>query len=405
MQRLKVALVGLGSVAQRGILPHLACADAQEHIETVACVDPIPGRATATAERFGWHEAYDSYDEMLAHADVEAVLLATPIPLHFPQAKQALLAGKHVYVQKTMTMTSAEATELIELAAQQHRYLIASPGQMLRPVYRLAHDLLKAGVLGRIYWAFTATSGLGHETEQFRQGADVLTNVDPTWYYQKGGGPMYDMAVYSLHLITGLLGEAKRVTALSGIGLPERAWKDKTIPVEMDDNTIALLDFNDNTFATVGGHNSVAPPGVGFSQVWISGTTGSMQLSTQKMTLVLREHHPSVSLLENQEGITVHWISPAPNRGEVTVEVNQPLPHVSDIHTQIPEHHVYADIMHFVDVITRKVTPVATPEHARHVIDIIESAYRSAQTDQVQQLTTTFTWSPTPTYYQQGAHA
>ena len=62
MHRVKAALAGLGSVSQRGILPQLACADAQERVDTIACVHPVPGRAEETARKFGWREAYTDYD-------------------------------------------------------------------------------------------------------------------------------------------------------------------------------------------------------------------------------------------------------------------------------------------------------------------------------------------------------
>jgi predicted dehydrogenase len=66
------------------------------------------------------------------------------------------------------------------------------------------------------------------------------------------------------------------------------------------------------------------------------------------------------------------------------------LPHVVGPHRTIEEAHVYEDIMQLVDWVREdKPTPV-TAEHARHVIDIFESAYRSAETGQTQQLTTTF---------------
>src|SRR5688572_25748863 len=83
--KVRVALAGLGSVSQRGILPHLAQADALERVELVACCDVVPGRAVETARRFGWAQPYEDYDEMLAQGDVDAVLLATPIPAHFDQ--------------------------------------------------------------------------------------------------------------------------------------------------------------------------------------------------------------------------------------------------------------------------------------------------------------------------------
>src|SRR5688500_4747718 len=108
-RKVRLALAGLGSVSQRGILPHLAQADALERVELVACCDVVPGRAQETAKRFGWQLPFEDYGDMLARADVDAVLIATPIPAHFEQSMQAQELGRHVYVQKARSTALAEA--------------------------------------------------------------------------------------------------------------------------------------------------------------------------------------------------------------------------------------------------------------------------------------------------------
>jgi predicted dehydrogenase len=66
------------------------------------------------------------------------------------------------------------------------------------------------------------------------------------------------------------------------------------------------------------------------------------------------------------------------------------LPHVTGVHREIEEQHVFEDVMQLVDWVRAGTPSIATAEHARHVIDIIESAYRAARTGQTQQLSTTF---------------
>ncbi len=395
MRRIKVALAGLGSVAQRGILPHLACADAQERVETVACVDPVPGRAEETAKKFGWAHAYTDYDKMLREADVEAVLLATPIPLHHPQTMAALAAGKHVYVQKAMTTTLAEADDVVESADKHGLTLVASPGQMLRPGFQAVRRLLQRGAIGKLYWIFSDTAGGGHEYEGFRTGDDVLSNVNPTWYYRPGGGPVYDMAVYSLHALTGILGPVKQVAGMSGIGLPFRQWKDERIEVQMDDNTVLLLDFGDNAFAMVGGHNSMSPPAVGFGRIWFSGTDGSIDVGGRRaLEVATRKSLTSEQLggleIDTDEDTPAASGGAVSRPGAVRVRVPGHLPHVVGEHEQIQESHVYADIMHLVDCLTEGRAPVASGAHARHVVELIEAGYRSAKTGQTQTLRTRF---------------
>lgn len=376
-RKVKVALSGLGSVSQRGVLPHLAQSDALEHVELVACCDVVAERAEQTAKVFGWKEWYTDYDEMIAKADVEAVLLAGPIPVHYPQAMTALRAGKHVYVQKAMTTTLAEANDVVGEAERRRLKLVASPGQMLNPVFQKIKSSIKEGAIGKVYWVFSSTVGGGHENESIRAGSGALAEINPTWYYKKGGGPVYDMTVYVLHAITGILGPVKTVTALSGIGLKERTWRDVVIPVEMDDNTILLLDFGDSTFGVATGQNCSGAPAIGFGRMVFFGTNGTIDTGRPGAGLEISSQTALSGLL----GFT---------GGSYVVQARRDLPHVVGAHPSIPESHVYADIMHLVDCIVDGQKPVPSGEHARHVVEVIEKGYLSAQTGQHQEIVSTF---------------
>ena len=167
----------------------------------------------------------------------------------------ALRAGKHVYVQKTMATTYAEAREMVETARERDLTLVAAPGQMLAPAMQAMKQLVSSGALGDVYWAWGSTGGWYHD-EPTRRGEGALGAVDPTWYYRAAGGPLRDVTVYVLHSLTGVLGPAERVTAMSGIRNPMRQWREKRIPVEVDDNSLLLLDFGESTFAMAGGHAS-----------------------------------------------------------------------------------------------------------------------------------------------------
>src|SRR6478752_1315559 len=112
----RLGVVGAGAIAQRGILPHLSQPDVHDRIILQAICDPVEGRAAAAAAKFGVRHAFSSYDDLLAHGDLDAVTIASPIGLHYQQGRQALEAGKHVHFNKTMTTTVDQATELIALA-------------------------------------------------------------------------------------------------------------------------------------------------------------------------------------------------------------------------------------------------------------------------------------------------
>ncbi len=369
-ERLGVGVVGAGSIGIRGALRHLSLADVQDRVYLAAVCDPVPGRAKAAAEAYGVARAYETFEEMLGDDAVDAVTLCSPIGLHYEQGLAAIRAGKHVHFNKTMTTTTAEATHLIEEASRRGVELVASPGQMLRPSNRAIRRLIQEGAIGRISWAATgAAFGAYHEHETVRQGDDVLSNVNPAWYWKKpGGGPMYDMTVYGLHSLTGVLGPAKRVTGFSGTAIKERHFRGTTYLCDADDNTVLLLDFGNDLYAFV--HGTFAGMVTRFGAPSYFGEKGSIEGD-----MLNGEPIP-------YEGRDVAASSPI---GETAL-----LPHVTGAHRELEEAHVFEDVMQLVDRVLYGTPSVATAEHARHVIEIIEAGYRAAETGQVQELKTTF---------------
>lgn len=374
MSIVRIGLAGCGSVSQRGLLPHLAAEDIHPWAKLAAVMDVVPGRAEASKQKFGAEMAFESYDEMLA-SDIDAVVLASPIGLHYEQAMKAIEAGKHLHLNKTMTTTKAEADQVIAAAEKKGLVVVASPGNGLHPSNTRIREIVQSGELGQIYYAEIGTSGGGHEFEQFRTGNDVLSNVNPTWYYKRpGGGPMYDMAVYALHRITAILGPVKRVTGMSGIGLKQRSFKGETIDVDMDDNTHLLMDFGNSVFCLVYGTNSASGPTHPFAQPFISGSSGSVTAIRGEIDVWGRDVIGK----------------PGSESGHRTEQADPRIPWVFGVHKELPERHVYADIMHMVDCVLTGKKPAVSAEHARHVIEIIEAGYRAAETGQTQTLTTTF---------------
>jgi predicted dehydrogenase len=358
-ERLGIGVVGAGAIGIRGALMHLSQPDVQDRVRLAAICDPMPGRAEAAARKYGVAASYLTYEELLADPNVDAVTLCSPIGLHFDQGMQAIAARKHIHFNKTMTTTVADADALIEEAERSNVIIVASPGMMLYPHNRRIRKLILEGALGRLCWIVTGASGVGdyHMKEEFRTGEDILTNVNPAWYFKKpGGGPQYDVTVYCLHALTGIMGPAKRVTAMSGLVIPEREYHGEKITCEMDDTTLLLTDFDNALFAFV--YGTVAGSVTRGFQPSIYGTSGAIIGTTfgdQELRLP-GDHEP----------------------------------HITGPHTDMAESHVFEDMMQLVDWVREDRRSIATAEHARHVIDIIESGYRAVETGETQTLRTTF---------------
>jgi predicted dehydrogenase len=368
MTVVRIGVAGLGSVCHKGILPHLSQDDITDRIELTAVMDPVPGRAKAVAEQYGARLAFEDYDEML-RADIDAVVLASPIFVHHEQVMKAIEAGKHLQIQKTMTSTLAEANDVVEAVKSSGVVAVASPGQMQRPAHQMIKRFIDQGAIGKLYWATVGMAFKGHENEPIRRPGSVVTDINPLWYYRKGAGPMRDRGVYGLHTITGILGPAKRVTGMSGIGQKQRRYGGDVIDVEVHDNTVLTLDFGDSVFCTVYGMecSNAASPGYHFL-----GLRGGINMGRGELQLI---GDPELF------GVP---------RGRMSIPLDDRLPYATGVHHTISQKHIFSDIMHMVDCVLNGKEPVVTVEHARHVIEIIEKGYIAAETGQAQDLTTTF---------------
>ncbi|MDE0098898.1 MAG: Gfo/Idh/MocA family oxidoreductase [Truepera sp.] len=365
----RLGIVGTGSITLRGLLPHLTMDDVRARVRVTALCDPVTERARAAAEKFGVASAYTTFEEMLDADEVDAVSIASPIGAHYRQGKLAIEHGKHVHFNKTMTTTAGEAGELIELAAARGVKLVASPGELVHPRLQTIRRLVREGALGRLTWAVTgANFGRYHEEEKsVRHGNTPLTNIDPSWYFRRpGGGPLYDMTVYGLHALTAVLGPAERVTAFSGVRIREREFQGRSLPTDMDDQTLMVLDFGDSLYGFVYGVAAGDLPQLG--RPLIFGTRGVINGGRLNGEAI---DYPGRELVERHD-------------------YDAALPHVTGDHRKLEEGHVYEDVMQLIDWLDSGTQTLATAEHARHVIEIFEAAYRSAETGRAQILRTRF---------------
>lgn len=376
----RLGIIGVGTLTLRALLPHLCADDLQGIVSVTALCDPVPGRAADAAATYGVAKAYQSVEDLVADDDIDAVTVVSPIGLHAAHGKMALSAGKNVHFNKTMSTTVAEADELIELATRGGLRIVASPGEVLRPQLQRTRQLISEGAIGKLSWAICGCAfGRYHEVEPERLQASK-SPIDPTWYFKKpGGGPLYDMTAYALHGITSVLGPVRRVTAMSGLVVPSREFAGREIKPEMDDNSVALLDFGNSAFAVA------------------TGTAGGTIIDDFAAPCFFGTDGEIRGLLLNGEPFDFpgrELIIGAPSWDwDTQMRV---LPHVVGRHTEIPESHVYEDIMQLVDWIRDGIPTPVTAEHARHVIDIIESTYRAAETGKTQELTSSFDWVAHP---------
>lgn len=359
MDKLKVGVVGCGDVANKGYLPGIV---SLPHVELVTVCDAVAERANRAKEQFAAQEAYTNYEEMFAKADIDAAVVLTPWFLHYAVSLAAIRAGKHVYSQKPMAMTVEEATTLIEEARAKGVVLTAAPPTVASPSFQRLKDLVAEGIIGKVCLATVHSSHEGPADHLMRY-------TDPTWFFKKEAGgcaPLFDMGVYGLHSITGMLGPAKRVTAFTGLAVPLRTIKGvedlrgKEIEVETDDNAVVLLDFGEGCIASVDGS---------FCMVARTGPSTILYGWEGVIALGGREAPLRVFMKEDRPGFPKGWSEPE-------------MPAMPRVRAM--------GVAHLAECVLEKKEPIISGEHARHVIEIMTRAIQSSKEARTFDLETTF---------------
>ncbi len=376
---LRAGLVGCGSVAQRGVLPHLSLADARRRVQITAVADSVTERVAQTAQKWNIPAWYTDLDTMLAEETLDMVLVTTPIQQHFAHALAAIEAGKHVYVQKAMTTTVAEADALLAARDRIGVRLAAAPGFDLFPSTGMMRAAVQSGALGRVAVAYTYTLGFGHEFEPIRKDEGALAAIDPTWYYRPGAGPLPDVTVYALQLATSVLGSVRRVTGLGNKIMPQRQWRGLTIDIDVEDNNALLLEFTSGALCVAVGADCVGSIMNPWGGLGIYGTRGALE----------------VTEVDGASGYPTRfhvraggsWALPDATAADTTVPLTA-CPYLTPEHLHLEEPHLYVDIMELADAIREERPCRATGEQARHVVEIVEAARRAIATGETQTLRT-----------------
>lgn len=355
MKKWKIGLVGCGTIAYYNYLPEI---QEMTNAEVVAVCDILSERAKRYAEEFKIKEWYQNIDEMLEKSNFEILVDTATIPAHFEINLKALQAGRHLYSQKPITVTTKECEILINEAKKRNLKISASPIHMLRPDIKEAKRMIDSGMIGKVSFARCSVSHGGPEYFQFR-------DVDPTWFYELGGGPLLDLGVHGLHILTGLLGPAKRVHSFSGISEKKRIARSGTfdgkeiIPM-VDDNTLLLLDFGDSTFSMVDCTYCVKASKSPSLEIF--GSKGTITFLQGKET-------PFVIFVDDIGRNVRGWMEPIVN---------------------LPKIKQSCGVKDLIEALEQDREPALRVEHALHVIEITEKALLSAKEGRAFELKTIF---------------
>jgi predicted dehydrogenase len=214
-------------------------------LKVVACADLDMERAQARAAEYGVPKAC-SVEELLADPAIDLVINLTVPKAHAAVAQAAIQAGKSVYNEKPLAIDRAEGRALLDAARARGVRVGCAPDTFLGGGLQTCRKLIDDGWIGAPVAATAFMMSHGHEH----------WHPDPAFYYQPGGGPMFDMGPYYLTALVALLGPVRRVTGATRITFPERTITSQPkygtkITVNVPTHVAGLLDFADGTVATI----------------------------------------------------------------------------------------------------------------------------------------------------------
>jgi predicted dehydrogenase len=179
------AVLGAGRIA------HTFCKDSQyvNSVNLYAVASRSSDRANEFVELYNFDCAYTDYESLYDDVNVDVIYIATPHNFHFEQAKSALLAGKHVVVEKPITVNSKECEKLIEISKQQNLYLVEAMWTYFLPAIRTAKRWVDEGRIGKIK---TIKADFGYHLPYVEGSREYAPEL--------AGGCLLDMGVYPISL-------------------------------------------------------------------------------------------------------------------------------------------------------------------------------------------------------------
>jgi predicted dehydrogenase len=239
---MKVAVIGCG-VISTAYLSNLT--GRFKAIRAVACYDHHPEKAAAQAERFGI--ASLSWEEILANPEIEMIINLTPPAAHYAVIKEALEHGKHVFSEKTMTVSLEEARDLVALADAKGLRLGVAPDTFLCGGVQTARYAMEHDLIGTIR---SATIAVNRNIGVY---ADMLPFLE-----RPGGSMAFDYGVYHLTALASFMGPATRVTAFSHLSATQRTRMrldqphfGETVNLTEDDVVAGVIEFASGALVTV----------------------------------------------------------------------------------------------------------------------------------------------------------
>jgi predicted dehydrogenase len=240
-QKAKIGIIGCGNISNI----YLQSGNKFDILEVVACADIIPERAEAKAKEHNIPKAYTP-EALLADPEIEIVVNLTIPRAHAEVSLAAVEAGKSVYSEKPLAINRKAGAQVLERAKARRVRVGCAPDTFLGGGLQTCRKLIDEGSIGQPVAATAFMMSPGHER----------WHPDPDFFYQKGGGPMFDMGPYYLTALVSILGPVRRVTGSAQIISRERTITSQPkygqkITVNVPTHVAGILDFAGGAVGTI----------------------------------------------------------------------------------------------------------------------------------------------------------
>ena len=265
-QKVKLGVIGCGNIS--GI--YLEVGQTFQIMQITAVSDLIHERAQTQAAKYHIQNAC-TVKEILADPNIDIIINLTTPDAHAEIGLAALEAGKSVYNEKPLTINRVDAERMLSLAKTKNLLVGSAPDTFLGGGLQTCRKLIDDGWIGEPIAATAFMLCHGHES----------WHPAPEFYYQLGGGPMFDMGPYYLTALVSLMGPVKRVAGSTRITFPERTITSqplfgKKIKVEVPTHVVGVLNFTSGAIATIVTSFDVWSAEV--PRIEIYGTEGSLSV-------------------------------------------------------------------------------------------------------------------------------
>jgi predicted dehydrogenase len=266
IEKTKIGVIGCGAIS--GI--YLKRLKEFEITEVVACADLDPAKAQARATEFGVPRVC-TVKKLLADPEIGIVVNLTVPKAHGKVALAALKAGKSVYNEKPLAVTRRDAQKMLALAAEKGLRVGGAPDTFLGGGHQACRKAIDDGLIGKPVAAAAFMLCHGHES----------WHPSPEFYYEVGGGPMFDMGPYYLTALVNLLGPVRRIAGMARITFPTRTItsepkKGKVITVETPTHIAGVMEFANGAIGTITTSFDVWGSAAQLPRIEVYGTEGTL---------------------------------------------------------------------------------------------------------------------------------